>query len=477
MIGLLALACVVLVRTFALRSRQVHVPTATEDVDASAVAGHLAAAVRFKTVSVQFAWQLDDSPFGPFHDFLRKTYPRVHAALKREEMARFSLLYTWPGRDPSLPPVLLLAHQDVVPAEDDSAWKHGPFSGDIADGAVWGRGSCDDKGSLIAIFETVEKLLAEGFRPRRTILLAFGHDEEIGGTHGAAAISQLLFDRGVRPLFAIDEGGAITQGIVPGVAKPVALVGIAEKGYVTLELKVNAAGGHSSMPPAHTAVGELAAAIARLEADPFPAHVSGVPRQMLEYLAPEMSFGRRIGIANLWLLEPVVRREMGSTPSGAATLRTTTAATMFDAGVKENVLPAEARAFVNFRILPGETTDIVLARVRSVIHDANVQVSKAGSFASEPSPVSDVNSDGFRIVQRSIAEVAPDAIVAPSLVLGGTDSRHYTNITPCVLRFVASRRVPADLPTIHGNNEKQTIENCGLMVKFYVRLLKNACGD
>ena len=472
----LVLGIVLLVRTSAVRSKQIHVPPVAVNVDANLVAEHLAEAVRFKTVSVQFAWQLDDSPFIPFHDFLRRTYPHVHSTLRREEVTRFSLLYTWPGTDPSLAPVLLLAHQDVVPAEDESAWKHGPFSGDIADGAVWGRGSCDDKGSLIAVFEAVEKLLSEGYQPQRTIYLALGHDEEIGGTRGAAAMAQLLAERGVRPLFTLDEGGAITQGIVAGISKPVALIGIAEKGYVTLELKVNAAGGHSSMPPAHTAVGELAGAIHRLEAHPFPASVSPTTRQMLEYLAPEMPFGRRTGVANLWLLEPLVRRQIGATPAGAASLRTTTAATMFEAGVKENVLPSEARAYVNFRIIPGETIDSVIARVRAVISDENVHISKSASFSSDPSPVSDVTSEGFGAVQRSLAEVAPDAVAAPSLVLGGTDSRHYTNITPCVLRFVAARRTPQDLPTIHGNNEKQSIENCGLMVKFYIRLLKNTCG-
>lgn len=464
----------VLSRTLAFRSRQVRFPASTIQVDRNAMAEHLAQAIRFRTISFQVPAHHYDAQFAGLHEFFRRTYPRMHAALDREVVNRWSLLYTWKGRDPSLPPVLLLAHQDVVPIGDASAWKHEPFSGDIADGAVWGRGARDDKGSLVAIFEAVEQLLREGYEPYRTVVLAFGHDEEVGGRQGAVAIAALLASRGVRPLYVLDEGGGISTGVITAVPGPVAAVGIAEKGYVTLELTVSAAGGHSSMPPAQTAVGVLAAAIHRLEDDPFPARVDGVTRQMLEYLAPAMPFSRRMAIANLWLAEPLVRHQLLQKPSSAASIHTTTAPTMLRGGVQENVLPQQVQATVNFRILPGESIAGVVGRVRKVVADDRVQIMVAGNFASEPSPVSPTDSPGFHILQQTVAQVAPDATFAPYLTLGGTDSRHYTGLTPAVFRFSASRIDAAELPTIHGNNERQSLENCELLVKFYVQLLRNS---
>ena len=468
------LLVVVLSRTLGFGSRQVRFSASTVQVDRQAMAEHLAAAIRFRTISFQVPAHFYDPQFAGLHQFFRETYPRMHAVLGREVVNRLSLLYTWKGREEALPPVLLLAHQDVVPIGDASAWKHEPFSGDIADGAVWGRGARDDKGSLVAIFEAVEQLLREGFEPTRTVLLAFGHDEEVGGRQGAVALAALLSSRGVLPLYVLDEGGGISTGVIAAVPGPVAAVGIAEKGYVTLELRVSEAGGHSSMPPPQTAVGVLAAAIHRLEADPFPARVDGVTRQMLEYLAPAMSFGRRMAIANLWLAEPLVRRQLLQTPASAASIRTTTAPTMLHGGVQENVLPQQVQATVNFRILPGESIAGVVERVRRVVADDRVQISVGGNFASEPSPVAPTDSTGFRVLQQTVAQVAPDATFAPYLTLGGTDSRHYTGLTTSVFRFSGSRIDAVDLPMIHGNNERQSLENCELLVKFYVQLLRNS---
>lgn len=441
-----------------------------------AMAAHLSEAIHRKTVSFEDPSQLDAAAFEGLHAFLRTAYPRIHDTLHRDEVGRFSLLYTWRGSDPTLGPLLLLAHQDVVPAEDEAGWKYPPFAGTVAEGAVWGRGAIDVKGSLVAICEAVEALIGEGFRPRRTILLAFGHDEEVGGEQGAARIGELLQSRGVHPLLICDEGGAITHGVVPGTSKPVALVGIAEKGYLSLELTVQQPGGHASMPPAHTAVGILCAAIDRLERNPFPARVSGVPRLMLRHLAPHMPRASRLAVRSLPVFERFVRRQLLRQPSSAAMLRTTTAATIFRAGVKDNLLPQEATAVVNLRILPGETTQSTIDRVRKVVADERIRLSTAGRLRTEPSPVADIRSTGFELIRQTIAQVAPDAAIAPCLVLGGTDSRHYTRLTPNIFRFGAMRITQNDLATIHGNNERMTFENCELLMRFYTALLKSADG-
>jgi len=438
------------------------------------VAECLSHAIRFQTISYDDPTRLDRKAFAGLHALLQTAYPRLHTTLTRQTISDISLLYTWTGADASLEPLMLLAHQDVVPAQDTAGWKYPPFSGQIAEGAVWGRGAIDVKGPLIAICQAVEQLIGQGFKPRRTIYLAFGHDEEVGGLDGAAAIGELLGRHGVRPLLISDEGGAIVEGMVPGVRKPVALVGIAEKGYLTLELKVTALGGHASMPPASSAIGILNGAIRILENHPFPARVGQVTGQMLRALAGELPFASRLAARYLRLCEPLVRRRLAATPAGAASLRTTTAVTMLRAGVKDNILPQNAVATVNCRIAPGESSQTVIERVKKIISDDRVAVSRAGRFHSEPSPVAPVDSPGFQLVSQTINQIAPDAVVAPFLVLGGTDSRHYTRLTPCVLRFSAIRVSQADLNTIHANNEHLTFENCRLLVDFYVRLISNA---
>ena len=257
----LVLTAVVLERTFTFRSRQpAAAPVAVEPLDTAALAQRLAGALRFKTVSYQDSTQFDAREFTGFQAYLRATFPRVHAALKLEKVNGYGLLYEWTGSDPNLPPIILLAHQDVVPVEPgtESRWTEPPFEGRIAGGYVWGRGALDDKGSLVGTLEAVEHIIAADAKPRRTVYLAFGYDEEVGGRRGAAHIAELLASRNVHPEFVLDEGGALTTGMVAGISAPVALVGIAEKGYVTVALTAQAEGGHSSMPPDETAVGMLA---------------------------------------------------------------------------------------------------------------------------------------------------------------------------------------------------------------------------
>jgi carboxypeptidase PM20D1 len=443
----------------------------------SSMIEHLSSAIQCRTIAADDPSESNDVHFLRLHNLLIDAYPRLHQNLTRQTVNGLSLLYEWRGTDPSLEPVLLLAHQDVVPAESEHAWLHPPFAGQVSDGAVWGRGAIDAKGGLIAICQAIEHLLADGFKPTRTVFLAFGHDEEVGGLQGASAISEILAERGIRPLFISDEGGAILHGVIPGVRHPVAAVGIAEKGYLTLELKVVAGGGHASMPPAQTAIGILSDAIQRIEASPFPAKLAGATREMIKCLGTRMPFPARMAIAMLPLTAPIIRHRLEKTLSGAAALRTTTAVTMIESGVKDNILPNQATATLNCRILPGENSQSVIARIAQVINDSRVGLAIAGRFHSEPPPVADTHSVGYALIKRAIGEIAPDAVVAPCLVLGGTDSRHYTRLTSAVYRFGAMRINPEDLTTIHGTNEKLTFENCELLERFYVRLLSNSASN
>jgi carboxypeptidase PM20D1 len=474
---LVGCAGLLVVRTLAFRSRQPTVaPVAAEPLDSLALAGRLAGALKFATISSQDSTAFDAQVFEGFQRYLFDSFPKLHAALAREVVNGYGLLYTWTGTDAALAPIVLLAHQDVVPIESgtEQTWTEPPFGGVIANGYVWGRGALDDKGSLVGILEAVEHLVAAGVKPRRTVYLAFGFDEEVGGRRGATRIAALLASRHVQPEFVLDEGGVLATGLLPGVSGPVALVGIAEKGYLTAELTVKAAGGHSSMPPGETAVGILAAGIARLEQHELPRAIRGPTAEMFDYIGPQLPFGQRLVVANRWLFGGLLASRFGRTPYGNAMLRTTTAPTVFQAGVKENVLPSSARALVNFRILPGDSVAGVLAHVRDVVHDARITVDPYQTAVAEPSPVTSVDGEPFQLLARTIRQTIPGVVVTPWLVVAGTDSRHYTTLTPNVLRFVGATIGNDDLRRIHGTDERIGVGDFVNVVRVYVQLLRNA---
>jgi carboxypeptidase PM20D1 len=475
-IGLLALLAVVVIRSATLPSLQVAaVPVHDLAIDVAVAATHLAGAVQFHTVARADGWPEDPAAVLALHRYLVTSFPRVHATLRREVVGGYSLLYTWAGSDPSLPPLLLLSHMDVVPVEAAAAqrWTAPPFSGRVAGGWIWGRGTLDDKVGVVGVLEAAEYLLGRGFQPRRTVYFAFGADEEVGGHRGAASLASLLASRHVTPALILDEGGLITDGVT-GTAGPVALIGTAEKGYVSLELRAEGTGGHSSMPPAHTAIGRLAAALTRLEAQPMPARIRGATADSFTVLAPELPFGRRLFLANLWLFEPLALNFLGSAPESNAMVRTTTAETVVSGGVKDNVLPQEATAVVNFRILPGDTIADVERHVQETVADPAIRVRRVGGAASEPSRASDCNRPEFALVARSLREVIPGTLVIPNLLSGATDSRHYAALSPAIYRFVPMRLTRADLRRIHGTDERIGVDNFGEVVRFYAQLLRNS---
>lgn len=475
----LLFAGVLFYRTLLFTSKQLtNVPPSTLSIDSGRAATHLAGAVRFPTVSHQDRGLVDIEAFAGLHKYLEESYPLVHEKLNRQVIADHSLLYTWQGRYGHLKPIILMSHLDVVPVVrgSEKAWTHPPFAGEIAGGYVWGRGTLDDKVGVIGILEAVEKLLGQNFQPSRTIYLAFGHDEEIGGLKGAAAIARRLEEQGVKAEFTLDEGMTIIEGVIPGLAAPMALVGVAEKGYVSLELSVDAEGGHSSMPPRHTAIGILSEALVRLENHPMPHKLRGPTLQAYHYIGPEMGLSARLIFANLWLFNPLAIRQISLSPAGDASIRTTTAVTMIEGGVKENVLPTRASAVVNFRILPGDTIKKVIDYTTATISDPNVKVSIHGDFRNEPSPVSDVNSHGFGLIQKSIMQSFPNTLVAPNLVIGGTDTKHYQKLSGDIYRFLPVRMKNEDLKRYHGINERVSVDNLGRIVRFYAQLILNTAG-
>ena len=472
----LLLCSIIAVKTATYPSRQMKVePAPVVEVSSFAAARRLSESIRLRTISFQDRKRVDLSAFHELHAMLERAYPKTHQALRREKLAELSLLYTWQGKDKSLKPILLLAHQDVVPVAPGTErnWRQAPFSGAIKDGYVWGRGSLDDKLSVLGWLEAVEMLLTSGFQPKRTVLLAFGHDEEIGG-RGAKAIARELRRRKIRPWFVLDEGSLIADGIIPALGRPGALFGIAEKGYATLRIIARGGGGHSSMPPPHTAAGVLAKAIARLEAHPMPASLAGVVEQQFDYLGPEMGMGMRLPLANRWLFRGLIRSKMEKLTSANAQLRTTMAVTMLQGSPKENVLPETATATINFRIKPGQTLRGVESYVKAVV-GKSIEVEVLPG-ASEPTPVSPIDSDSFRLMQKSVQQVFPRAVFAPALVIATTDARHYVGLSPNVYRFLPVPFEKADLKRLHGTNERIKIEDYTNLIRFYRQVLLNASG-
>lgn len=474
-IATLLLMSVVLARTLAPRRAVATVPAVPAVEIAAGAAERLAEAIRLRTIAHEDPASFDGAAFQALHAHLARSFPRVHAALVRETVAEHSLLYTWQGSEPAAEPVLLMAHLDVVPIEPgtEQQWQVPPFSGRISDGFIWGRGAIDNKSAVVGILEAVEMLLREGFRPTHTVYLAFGHDEEVGGMQGARRIAELLERRRVRLGMVLDEGGVIADGLLPGITSPVAMVGIAEKGFATIELRTRTAGGHSSLPPRQGAVGILSAAIARLEDEQMLPRLESPTRQLFERVTPELGFGKRVVFSNLWLTEPLVTRELERSPTTNAMVRTTTAATLFHAGTKDNVLPAQATAAINFRILPGDSIAGVLDHVRSTIDDPRIEVRRGGRFAAEPSSVSSTGSRAFRALERTIQGTMPGTIVAPFQVVVVTDARHFAPLTENTFRFLPVRLRADDTARMHGSNERIGVREYETAIRFYRNLLRN----
>lgn len=472
----LLLVAAVAVNTLRHDSRQLQVPPAPPlAFDQKAVADKLAGAIRFRTESSLPDPQANAEEFSKLHAYLEQRFPRLHGTLQREVVGGLSLLYTWRGTDPNARPVALMAHHDVVPIEPgtEKNWTAGPYAGEVRDGFVWGRGAWDDKGNLIAQMEAIELLLASGFQPRQTVYLVSGADEEVGGLRGAQQIVKLLEQRKVGLEFVIDEGLFVAEGLMPGVAAPVGLLGVAEKGYLSVAIKAKGIPGHSSAPPppGQTAISRLASALGRLEQQQLPAAMKGVAREMFETLAPEMSGFQRVALSNLWLFGPVVQKQLEKTGSTNAMLRTTTALTILQAGNKDNVIPEQAQAVVNFRIMPGETRASVLQHVREQVGEGFELSEIPGS--ADPTDISPTTAPSWQLLNRTLRSLHPDVVVTPALYVAGSDSRHFTGLTDNIYRFSPIRVKPEDLPRLHGTNERISVANLGELVRFYHQLLRN----
>lgn len=480
LVGLvLVVAAVVLVRTVQMSYEPSGVnPVERHDFDAKAALDNLSRAVQIPTVTFQDSADMNHAAFRDFQGFMEDAYPRVHETMERERMGAhgYTLLYRWKGRDTTRAPILLMGHYDVVPIEEGTweEWSHAPYGGERDEGFLWGRGTLDDKSGMLSAFEAAEYLIRTGYQPEQTVYLLANHDEETGGNRGAARVADTLEARGVTLDFLVDEGMPVAEEIIPNVESPLAMIGVAEKGSLTLQLEVTRDGGHASMPPRQTAIGELASAVHTLKENPMPARFGNLLRRTFEPVSSELPFVYRMGLANLWLFTPLIKSRLSRLPHTNAAIRTTIAPTIFQAGMKTNVLPAHAEAIVNFRIHPRDRVEDVVDHVQQTIDNPDVEIGSPDHTRDrEASRVSDLTTRSYEQLKLSIWETFGEIPVAPSMFVAATDSRHFHNLTRNIYRFRPIRARPSDRSRVHGTDERIRTENYLEMVQFQIRLLKN----
>ena len=474
---LLAMVGVLMFNTLTLKSKQLIAENGkplTLAIDSSAVQ-HLRSAVQINTVSYSDSLKMSEAKphFDSFIDFLKTTYPLVFSSLEDTIINGRNILLKWKGSNPALQPAILYAHMDVVPVEQNTLtqWKHPAFGGVVADNCIWGRGTLDDKGSLISIMEALTRSLRNGLKPLRTVYIASGSDEEVGGKTGAATIAQYCRINNLHFGFYLDEGMVIAQGVVLKIKKDVALIGTAEKGYVTLELTVNLPGGHSSKPQRETALDVLLSAVKNVHDRPFEKMAAPSTQEFIDYLAYDMPMPAKVVFANKRLFKGMILSTYAKTDAGNALVRTTGVTTVMNAGLQDNVIPTKVSAKINFRILPGQSTADVVNRVTETINDKRVQILTGERF--EPSKTTSADTWGFKLLQKTSAEVFPDVLVAPSLMLGSTDSKHFADLTDATYRFFPIRLDNEAIGTIHGINERIKVPYFMETIRFYENLLGN----
>ena len=456
-------------------------PLPDEALNVESYREHLSKAIQFKTISNRDSSLVDWKEFEKFHKYLDESYPLIAEKLEKEIVPPANLIYRWKGKRNDLKPIALLAHQDVVPISKgtEQDWEHSPFEGYDDGEFIWGRGSLDMKNHLIAVMESVEALLEDGFTPERDVYLLFGDNEEVvaNAENGAFDIMTTLKDRGILFESVIDEGGAIIPINVPGVLKNKCLVGVgvAEKGYSDIEIAVNGKGGHSSQPPKHNALGQLACAIKEIEDHQFKSSFNQLMDDLMDAIGRECTYPARLITCNIPLLRPLLLQGFKSIPFGACFVRTTTAVTMASGSPAANVLPQRASATINFRAMPGTTKQDLVDHIRKVVSNKDIEINVLNS--KEASKFSPTDSKTFKIIGDICKSLEPNSIVAPYLVMGGTDAYNYEPICDNIYRYAPFRVSIELLRSVHGTNERIPVACLEDALRFFKNYIRRASAE
>lgn len=459
-------------------NRNTSITTDSYGIDKDAAVDRLSQSLQYETVSLEDTSEINFETYEDFIDFLGEKYPSVHNNIERERIGQYSLLYKWKGENTGLKPAMMIGHYDVVPVKygDDTLWQYPPFAGEVEDGFVWGRGALDDKSGVMSIMEALESLTEQEFQPERTYYIALHHDEEVGGVRGAQQIAEHLEERDIELAYLIDEGLPIAEEIIENVEVPLAMIGVASKGSINIELRYTQDGGHSSMPTRTSVIGTLSNAVNRIERRPMKASYNGLIVETFEPLIPYMTFTQRLAFNNTWLFKGIIKNKLSKNPATNAALRTTAAKTIFEAGFKENVLPVEGKVIVNFRIHPNDTVEDVEQYVRSRIKNSNINV-RVMDRARNPSPVSSTRAAPYQMLKQTIEESFNQVLVSPSLFIAASDARHFHDLTSNIYRFRPIRARHEDRSRVHGIDERISVDNYMEMIRFQIRLIKNGASE
>ncbi len=468
--AIFVLAAVLVIRAITFKPRKTEQKNAeTVYVDATAAAYALSELVKCKTVSDFDSEKEDKAEFDKFKAKLFELFPEACRLCESIDIGEKSILFKWKGKS-NANPTVLMAHYDVVSAVPEK-WQKPPFDGITENGILWGRGTIDTKGTLNGALYAAEMLIREDFTPENDIYMAFAGDEEVGG-HGAADIVKYFKKNSITPALVLDEGGAVVENVFPGVKSPCALIGISEKGMLNIEYSVSGGGGHASSPEKHTPIGKLSRACLRMEnKNPFKFRITPPAEKMFDNLARHSSFAYRIIFANLWLFAPILNaltKKQGGELN--ALVRTTTAFTKMEGSKGMNVIPPYAKMLSNHRIIPGETTESVLERVKKTVADKDVEIRAV--FGMNPSRISKTEGDGWNALTEAVSETWQNAIVSPYLMLACSDSRHWGELSDRVYRFSAMALSKEERGYIHGNDERIPISTIAKTAEFYIRLIK-----
>ncbi len=468
--ALLLLFIILAIRTALMRSSKKEVSGIsrkgeTAD-DISNAPLHLSEAIRFETVAGKA-----EQPFIELREYLKVTYPLLHAHTIELPEQTYALLFRIDGTEASLQPSLLCAHLDVVPASPEG-WEHPPFAGEIADGFIWGRGSFDDKGSTIAILETFERMLREKIEVQRTWYIALGSDEEVRGEAGAALISSFFASQNIRFAFVLDEGGAVAQGFIPQVKKDIAVIGLSEKASLTATLTVSSHGGHSSTPEQPTSVGILARAASRIEHTRLKGSITYPVKKMLDTLALHSSFPFALIVGNSWLFRSLIIRIFSASATMNALVRSTAAVTMIQGAKASNIVPTQAKATVNIRTLPGERGKDIISTLHRITRDPRVEITLERD--SEGGRISPAEGEAYEHLTRTIENTFPSAVAVPYLMSGASDALHYEKVSDNVYRFSPVLTDKGELARMHSENERLSVENLHRAIRFYTLLIQES---
>lgn len=442
-------------------------------LDKDMLAKNLSGMLMIPAIAADKLENFDSETFLKMHKYLEDTFPLIHKTLKKEIINNYGLLYKWTGTGSDKKPFLMMAHMDVVPADERTLdkWKYGPFSGEIAEGYIWGRGAIDMKGMLAAEMESVEYLLRQGYKPKRDIYIALGFDEERMGSLGAKNMVESLKQRCVSFDFVIDEGGVIADGKEFGIDGKLALVCISEKGYADLRLIAESAGGHASRPPKQTAAGALAEAIVKLEKHHMKSTLNKPMRGMIDAIGGYMKFPNNVIASNLFITKPLLLKGLSMTPNGSAMIHTTVATTMLKGSTAVNVLAERAEAVINCRVSPDDSVESLVKYIKSIVGDGiKVEIINA----HEPSVVSSTESEAYKNIVETAREMFPGYIVSPFLMVAATDSRWYAQISDGVYRFEPFRSLSEDINTMHAAGERLKIDSLCEGTEFFIRLVKKS---